>query len=342
MADTLPILGIFGHHNAGKTTLIEQLLPHLAGQGLAVAVAKVHGADVEIDVPGKDSDRLYRAGADVWMQGRAEGFFRQHGGADEKALAWRLADLARQYDVVLVEGRRPAACDKVWLLGEGETAPPPDAGRVLAVLARGDGRARAARGVLDGWLARQWLEMPVYACVLIGGKSSRMGRPKHLIESGGRTWLERTVGLLGTVAARVVIAGDGCVPESLSAVARLADAPEAEGPMAGVLAAMRWAPDASWLVAACDLPNLSAEALGWLLATRAPGVWATLPRLPGAAGVEPLLAHYDPRARGLIERLPGEGNFRLSALARHPKVISPTPPANLAPAWTNANTPADL
>ena len=34
---------------------------------------------------------------------------------------------------------------------------------------------------------------PVWGCVLIGGRSRRMGRPKHLIEAGGCSWLERTV-----------------------------------------------------------------------------------------------------------------------------------------------------
>jgi molybdopterin-guanine dinucleotide biosynthesis protein A len=112
--------------------------------------------------------------------------------------------------------------------------------------------------------------------------------------------------------------------------------------MAGLLAAMRWAPRASWLVSACDLPGLRLEALEWLLSTRAPGVWATLPRLPGRQGVEPLLAHYDFRALGPLEALAAQGRYSPSLLADHPKVASPGPPADLAPAWENVNTPDDL
>ena len=112
--------------------------------------------------------------------------------------------------------------------------------------------------------------------------------------------------------------------------------------MAGILAAMRWAPWASWLVAACDLPNLSAEALEWLLATRAAGVWATVPLLAGARGVEPLLAHYDFRAGAILERLAADGRFAPSLVAEHPKVAAPTPPSHLARAWDNVNTPGDL
>jgi len=374
MPADLPIFGIFGRHESGKTTLIEELMPRLLARGLSVAVAKVHGSRIEVDRLGKDSDRLYRAGADVLMHGRGEGFVRLHLREDEPA-APRLADLAGRYDLVLVEGRKRAECPKVWLLGEGETAPPTDAGEILAALPRGSGRAEAAWSILEPWLARAWLATPVYGCILIGGRSTRMGTPKHLLARGGRTWIEQTADLLRPMVERVAVVGAGQVPEGISDIIRLPDVPDAEGPMAGLVAAMRWAPRASWLVAACDLPNLSSGAIEWLLSTRAPGVWATLPRLPenagnvgrgaprlsggrcslsresrGAprptlpenAGVEPLLAHYDFRAHGPLEALAAEKQFSLSALAGHPKVVSPEPPADMLSAWRNVNTPNDL
>ena len=357
--DVLPIFGIFGHHESGKTTLIEQLLPRLFAKGISVVVAKVHGSHLEVDTPGKDSHRLFEAGADVFMQGKTQGFLRKHTDGTA-ALASGLANLARRYDLVLVEGRKRIECDKIWLLGEGETDPPPEAADVLDVLPRGAGRAEAAGQILDDWLTRRWLRVPVYGCVPIGGESSRMGTRKHLMQTGGVTWLARTAELLAGATERVVIAGEGRVSEvcprpeplygqgtrsgseDLSDAVHLSDVPDAAGPMAGLLAAMRWAPHVSWLVAACDLPNLSAEALEWLLSTRSPGVWATLPRLPADKGVEPLLAHYDLRARGVLEDLAAQGRFSPSLLAEHPKVATPTPPAHLLSAWTNANSPADL
>jgi len=58
-----PIVCIVGKSNAGKTTLIEKLLPELARLSLAVGTIKhdVHGFD--IDIPGKDSWRHRQAGA---------------------------------------------------------------------------------------------------------------------------------------------------------------------------------------------------------------------------------------------------------------------------------------
>jgi molybdopterin-guanine dinucleotide biosynthesis protein A len=66
----------------------------------------------------------------------------------------------------------------------------------------------------------------------------------------------------------------------------LPDVPDKRGPLAGMLAAMRWRLDVSWLFMACDLPQVSSMSVEWLIGKRAPGVWAILPRLPGTEGVE--------------------------------------------------------
>ncbi|MCK4850113.1 MAG: molybdenum cofactor guanylyltransferase [Phycisphaerae bacterium] len=197
--------------------------------------------------------------------------------------------------------------------------------------------------ILKKYLREKWLSTPVFGCVLIGGDSSRMGSAKHLLTKDGQTMLVRTIECLEqVVGSNVVICGAGKVPESLARFKRLPDVPDAQGPMSGVLAGMRWRPRASWLVAACDLPELSPAALEWLLSTRAPGIWASLPSLDGSQYVEPLLAHYDFRARPLLEQLAAQGNFRPGRIASHPKVrIFPVPP-HLQAAWRNANSPRDL
>ena len=61
MLEGLPVLGVCGWSGSGKTTLIEAILPAFRAKGLKIAVIKhdVHGLD--IDRPGKDSDRLFRA-----------------------------------------------------------------------------------------------------------------------------------------------------------------------------------------------------------------------------------------------------------------------------------------
>ncbi len=339
--NTVPAFAISGFSGSGKTTLIEQLVPQLVAKGLNVAVLKhdVHG--VQVDYPGKDSDRLYQAGADVVLQGADECFVRRHG-REPLSLQQSLQALVPYYDLVLVEGFKEAPLAKIWLLAEGEAGPPKDGQNVLAVLSRDAPRLPQALALLESWLPERWCRVPVYGCVLIGGKSTRMGRPKHLLEHQGRTWLEHTLDSVSQVVDKVVIGGRGEVPSHLSHYTRLADISDVPGPLAGMVAAMRWAPQSSWLMCACDMPQLSVDALRWLLQTREPGVWATVPDLLGDGHVEPLLAHYDPRARPLFETLLSHQCYSPSRLASQPKINTATPPVHLLGAWRNVNSEAEL
>jgi molybdopterin-guanine dinucleotide biosynthesis protein MobB len=142
----LPLLAVCGHSGSGKTTLIEAATRRLRRRGLAVAVVKhdVHGVDV--DRPGKDSDRIFRSGADVFLQGPGERLARLHSGS--------FAELLQRYDLVLVEGGKRGPLPKVWLLGPRESNPPRGIGKILAVLPRGMKRLEAFMAILDDRLRR--------------------------------------------------------------------------------------------------------------------------------------------------------------------------------------------
>ncbi len=186
-------------------------------------------------------------------------------------------------------------------------------------------------------------QAPLRACLLIGGRSSRMGRPKHLIcGKNGRTWVENTVSLLRPFTRDIVLSGGGDVPESLASLTRLPDVKGVQGPLTGILAAMRWKPDACWLLLACDMPNITPEALQWLVASRNPDSWGTVPRLQKDGFVEPLLALYEPRARDYFEQFCESGILRISMVARQPYIATPVIPKSLCGAWRNINTPDEL
>jgi molybdopterin-guanine dinucleotide biosynthesis protein MobB len=339
--DRLPVLGICGFSGSGKTTLIEKLIPLLTAKGLKIAVVK-HGAHkIVTDTPGKDSDRLYRAGANVYLQGHKEEFFRIHP-SGESTLLNMLSDLSRDHDLVLIEGRKNIPVNKVWLLSENESNPPAEIEKILSTLPRDTDRLAAVMSFIENWLPGQWEKTPVNGCILIGGKSSRMGNPKHLIAENGKTWLEKSVDVLTSVTANVVISGDGDIPEELSEFPQLPDVPGIGGPMAGILTCMRREPHSSWLVVSCDLPDLSADALNWLISTRKPGVWATLPRLNGSENIEPLLAHYDFRSQHLLEKLVFDSVFSPAKISSSSKVINPSPPDRLSCSWKNINTKEEL
>ncbi len=184
---------------------------------------------------------------------------------------------------------------------------------------------------------------PVWACILIGGKSSRMGHPKHLIEdANGQTWLEHTVATLRPLVDGLVLSGAGAVPETVVDVQRLPDIPGVAGPLTGILAATRWQPGVSWLLLACDMPLLSREAVDWLLQGRQAGQWGQVPHLKAKSYCEPLFAWYDIYAAQLFEEQALHGNLRPGMVARHEKVNNPEIPKSLQSAWENVNTPEQL
>lgn len=64
MAFNVPVLGFAAYSGTGKTTLLVKLIPLLRDQGVRVALIKHAHHDFDIDIPGKDSYRLRKAGAD--------------------------------------------------------------------------------------------------------------------------------------------------------------------------------------------------------------------------------------------------------------------------------------
>lgn len=183
---------------------------------------------------------------------------------------------------------------------------------------------------------------PVWGCVLIGGRSTRMGVPKHLLERGGVTWLELILSQLRVVAEQVVISGSGKIPPALHGIPVVLDIHGLQGPLAGILSIFRRFPGVSWLVVACDMPDITIEALNWLLGQRGPEVRAILPDLNGDGMVEPLLAYYDQSCLHLLEKTASAGLMRPGSLAGFPGVITPQPPVSLRSAWRNLNSREDL
>jgi len=169
-----------------------------------------------------------------------------------------------------------------------------------------------------------------------------MGAPKHLLERGSVTWLELILSTLQERTEKVVISGSGAVPDSLQDIPIVHDVQGLQGPLAGILAIFRRCPGVSWLVAACDMPDIEVAALDWLLGQRGPDVRAILPDLDGDGMVEPLLAYYDWSCLEILENTVAAGSMRPGGLVGYPGVIAPQPPVSLRSAWRNINSQDDL
>ena len=340
--DNLPVFGICGWSGSGKTTLIEELLPKLRERGLKIAVVKHDSRQLHVDHPGKDSYRFFKSDADVMLYSRDETFLRIHKSVDDKFTNLQFQSLANQYDLVLVEGHKNNSINKIWLLKDGEESPPDNVSNIIKVLPWSENRLEPALEIITEFTKKQWLKTPVFGCVLIGGKSSRMGKPKHEIIENGKSWLQKIIKNLSPVVQKIVVAGAGKVQEELVQYTRLPDSPFVDGPMSGILSAMRWSPCASWIVVACDQPDISGDAMRWLLSNRFPGVWGIMPKIEKAPCIETMPAYYDFRCRNIIEKLAAEEIFRLNKIAENPKIISPVIPKELESAWRNINYPIDI
>lgn len=336
----LPVIAICGFKNAGKTTLLEQIVPRLRADGLAVGVLKHDAHGLQIDHEGKDSDPLFGAGADVFVSGPNKSFARWHPSSRQSA-GGALAFLLERNDVVLVEGHKTSPWPKIWLDGS-DGQPPPAMVESIGLRLAGDGdRVTPSISWIQERVRTMWCRRPCRGAVLIGGESRRMGSPKHLIVHQGMTLSERAVLALGEHLQQLVMVGGGELPPDLEQLDRLPDPPGLRGPIAGLLAVMRWSPDAAWVVSACDMPRIRPAAVEWLMSHRRPGVWAVMPRLAGGK-LEPTFALYEPQARHLLENLVALGRWGPCHLADHPHVIEPPPPPELEDAWSNFNTPEQI
>ena len=87
--------------------------------------------------------------------------------------------------------------------------------------------------------------------VLAGGKSTRMGRDKALLEWHGRTLLEHMVALISGATDRVQVIGRHPLP----------DQAPGHGPLSGIATALKISETDANLVAAVDLPLLTEDFL---------------------------------------------------------------------------------
>ena len=134
------VFGLAGWSGAGKTTLIERLLPIFAARGLKVATLKHAHHDFDLDQPGKDSWRHRRAGAVevVVASARRWAIVHELGGDEpEPGLDELLAKIS-PVDLVIVEGfkRDPIPKLEVYRPELGKPVMAPDDPHIVGVVCK--------------------------------------------------------------------------------------------------------------------------------------------------------------------------------------------------------------
>ena len=183
---------------------------------------------------------------------------------------------------------------------------------------------------------------PVYALVLAGGESRRMGQDKALLVRDGRSQLAHIVALLETVVDRVFVSTrrEQVTEKERKRFEQIVDRYTDIGPVAGILSAMDEFPGTDWLVVACDLPNIDATTLRFLLDNRSQEQPFTAFRSSHDELPEPLCAIYRAGSDTIVRQFVNDGIVcpRKILIRSDTKLLEQPDPVAL----DNVNTPDDL
>lgn len=176
---------------------------------------------------------------------------------------------------------------------------------------------------------------PLYALLLVGGKSTRMGQDKSMLCYHGTTpeWL-RLHALLSTIADQCFLCHRDDQDFAIPAVID-----PGNGPLAAIYTALSSHTEARWLVVACDLPLLDSETLENLVHLSKPDAPFTAYRSRIDGHPEPLCAIYEPTSLPLIQAALDTNQLcPRQLLIQHGAHLLDLPTPH---ALDNANSPAD-
>lgn len=174
--------------------------------------------------------------------------------------------------------------------------------------------------------------------VLAGGKSSRMGRDKALIEIDGRSLLDRALDTLEPLVDDLLVIGDPIKYGHVGPFVIGDDIP-GKGPIGGIVTAMRYASNDNLLVLACDMPYIDRKLLELLKKELGNFTDAVVPR--HGDRVEPLCAAYHRRCERAFRQAMERGELKVQDVLRHVRTNF-IPIEDGADRFRNLNTPDDL
>ncbi len=136
----------------------------------------------------------------------------------------------------------------------------------------------------------------LYGLVLGGGKSTRMGSDKRLIQYHEVSQQIHTYNLLSEICDTAFLSvRDDQVGSSETGLNIIVDENKYRGPFNGILSAHAAHPEVAWLVLACDLPLIDKDSLEALVAQRNPDNHATSMATKKTNMPEPLVTIWEPK-----------------------------------------------
>jgi molybdenum cofactor guanylyltransferase len=142
------------------------------------------------------------------------------------------------------------------------------------------------------------------ALILIGGKSSRMGTDKGLLDYHGKPQREYLFDLAKKYCSEVYFS---CRAEQQFSENTIIDKYEL-GPIGGILSAFEHNQNTAWLVIACDMPLIDKNSVETLINHRNKESVATAFLNPETNAPDPLFTIYEPKTALLLAKYVEAGN----------------------------------
>ncbi len=177
--------------------------------------------------------------------------------------------------------------------------------------------------------------MPAAGFLLAGGRSSRMGADKALLDFHGRSLLERVAGELAAVCSPVTIVGG---TRGLPGVDFISDDVEGIGPAGGILTALRRS--SGWnVIVAVDMPSVTRDLFAEVLrVAESTSCDCVVPR-SREGHLHPLCAAYHVRCLPVWEEAVAAGVRKVREIILRVRVAEVHPGSE--DLLRNVNTPAE-
>lgn len=181
---------------------------------------------------------------------------------------------------------------------------------------------------------------PLKALILAGGKSTRMGRDKSLLDYHGvPQWIHLSE-MCRSLGFDVFLSCRQEQHSQFKGAEIITDLPGMEGPLGAIVSALSYDAQSAWLVLACDLPLLEITDLFELIDGRVFSKCATAYQSPFDGKPEPLIAIWEPTSKEPALQLATQGihcpRKVLEQCGVH--LLRPSHPERLA----NINTPQEF
>lgn len=179
--------------------------------------------------------------------------------------------------------------------------------------------------------------------ILAGGKSSRMGQDKALMQVDGRAMIVRVAEVLKRECYDVAIISNRASNYRFLNLPVIQDALPSRGPLVGIYTALLHAETQYCLIVACDLPFVNAPLIRILcqkIGCHDAAVFQS------SAGVEPLFAVYSKGCLQVVKNQIETGQLKVSQLFHKIDTVLVRVPSgehqDYDRAFLNVNTPKEL